>query len=217
VLPGGALEFTGRSDRQLKVRGFRIEPAEVEGALLRHAWVREAVVTARQDRMGDTLLVAFVVPRPAVDGDPAALRADLARELPTHLVPSLVVVVDGLARGPSGKYDLSSLPDVTDSLTPVGGVPVAGATQTAVAEAWQEMLGVYPSAGQNFFESGGHSLSMMRLSLRLSAVFGVPVPVADLFLRPTVADQAALVDEITVAAVEGLADEELRDIVSGSA
>jgi acyl-CoA synthetase (AMP-forming)/AMP-acid ligase II len=110
-LPGGEIEFLGRRDDQVKVRGFRIEPGEVEQVLRQHPAVREAVVVARDDGRGGRQLAAYVVPDGVERPAPGALRAFVAARLPAHMVPRWTVVLDDLPRTPNGKVDRRRLPD----------------------------------------------------------------------------------------------------------
>jgi amino acid adenylation domain-containing protein len=186
-LPDGTLEFLGRADQQVKVRGVRIEPAEVEAALARHPQVRAAAVAA--DSAGERLLAWIVAAADAVEAEvtPAGLRDFLRRSLPETMVPSRIVRLDTLPLTSTGKLDRRALPE------PETG-PAAGAAVTAplsaaeelLAGLWADVLGVErvgPEA--DFFDLGGHSLLATRLASRVRAVFGVDVPLSLLFEAPT--------------------------------
>ena len=181
--PDGRLEFLGRLDDQLKVRGFRVEPGEVEAALLTHPAVCEAAVTAA----GETL-VAYVVTREPVEG----LREHVAALLPAYLVPCTVVFLPGLPMTVSGKVDWARLPDPVHS---GASTPPRTANEQAIAAVWAELLGVgEPGVDDDFFELGGHSLLAVRVATRLGRRLGRPVAVLDLFQHPTIRRLAALVD-----------------------
>ncbi len=181
-LPDGTVEFLGRVDDQVKVRGFRIEPGEVEAALRRHPEVREAVVMARGER-----LVAYVV----AEAEGAEIQAFAGGLLPAALVPSVIVRLDGLPLTPTGKVDRRALPE--PDFAPEEE-PVAPRTphEALVAGVFAEVLGaerVGPSS--DFFLLGGHSLLATRVVSRLRAALGVELPVRALFEAPTVAELAA--------------------------
>ncbi|HVH12440.1 MAG TPA: amino acid adenylation domain-containing protein, partial [Longimicrobium sp.] len=192
----GELEYLGRADVQVKVRGFRIEPEEVETALRTHASIRDAVVVAREDTPGDRRLVAYVV---AGDDVPSAaeLRARLRERLPDYMVPSAFVTLDALPRTGSGKVDRGALP-APDAPTPAGSfvaprTPVEELLAGIFAEMLEaERVGVH----DDFFDAGGHSLLAMRDVTRVQAAFGVEVSVRALFETPTVAGLAARVDAL---------------------
>ncbi len=201
----GDLEYLGRIDQQVKVRGFRIEPGEIEAALVDHPSVREAVVLVREDRPGDRRLVAYVV---AVDGEePRAgeLRSRLAARLPEHMVPAAFVVLDAIPLTSNGKTDRRALP-VPEA--PAGGaetVAPRSETERTVAGVWREVLELREvGAHDNFFELGGHSLLLARVHGRLREVLGREVPIVDLFRFPTVSSLARhLVPEEDAGAEEG--------------
>jgi amino acid adenylation domain-containing protein len=201
----GQLEFAGRADDQVKVRGFRIEPGEVESALREHPAVRDAAVAARRGALGDARLVGWIVPadvspHPAPPVAPAVLarsellsdvRAHLAERLPPHMIPSALVAVDALPLSPNGKVDRRALPDPGLRPDRASAPPAAGA-ERVVAEVWQEALGVSAvGADDNFFEVGGHSLLLVRVRDALAERFGRSLPLTDLFRYPTVAMLAA--------------------------
>ncbi|MDW5322286.1 amino acid adenylation domain-containing protein [Plantactinospora sp. KLBMP9567] len=205
VGPDGRLRFLGRDDHQIKVRGFRIEAAEVEAALTGCPGVTGAVVTAGRDASGDARLIGHLT------GDvpaPAALRATLRERLPDYMVPSLFVTLDAFPLTPTGKVDRAALPEPG----PVTGDPAdrpQGPTEEVVARIWGELLGLDPvPATANFFDLGGHSLTLARLAFALGSEFGVEVAFNGLFERQTVTEQAALVEELLVAQILALGDDE---------
>ncbi|HEX2077188.1 MAG TPA: amino acid adenylation domain-containing protein, partial [Longimicrobium sp.] len=186
----GVLEFLGRVDGQVKLRGYRIETGEVEAALAAHPGVAQAAAVVREDRPGDRRLVAYVIPAggAAPDGLPAELRRALLARLPGPLVPSAIVVVEALPRTPTGKVDRRALP-APAAEAPAGPafVPAATSREARVAEVWREVLWVERvGAHDNFFDLGGHSLLLTRVHARLRAL-GEEVSLLDLFRHPTVA------------------------------
>ncbi|MEV4413081.1 non-ribosomal peptide synthetase [Catellatospora sp. NPDC049609] len=191
----GALEFLGRVDRQVKVRGHRVEPAEIEDALRALPGVVEVAVVADRAAHGDTRLLAYVV----LDGvDTAAVRAGLAGRLPAYLVPAVFMDLPRLPLNPNGKVDLAALPlPPAEHAAPA---PELTAAERTVLDIWQESLGrAVDGADANFFELGGNSIDAARVRSRLSAAYGVDVPLQTLFDHPTVAALAAAVAELTAA------------------
>ncbi|MER9223976.1 amino acid adenylation domain-containing protein, partial [Mesorhizobium sp. M0644] len=198
-LPDGNLEFLGRNDDQVKIRGFRIEPGEIAARLCEHAWVREAVVVARQDRAGDKHLVAYVVCGPEAGSDEddggglaGALRAHVSGRLPDYMVPSAFVRLEALPLTVNGKLDRKALPAPADgAYARTAYEAPQGAVETALAEIWAELLGVERvGRHDNFFELGGHSLLAVQLMERLRRL-SLGVEVRALFARPVLADLAA--------------------------
>ncbi|HET7230631.1 MAG TPA: amino acid adenylation domain-containing protein [Longimicrobium sp.] len=187
------LEFLGRVDFQLKLRGQRIEPGEVESVLVSEPSVKAAVVAARPGPGGDPHLVAWVVPAEGGEVSVEALRAAMARRLPRHMVPSAIVPVEALPLGPGGKVDRAALPDPAAA---AAGRYVEPYTpeEIEMADLWSEVLGV-PRVGANddFFMLGGHSLLAVRLMARIRERFGRELPLAELFRAPTLAELAAAV------------------------
>ncbi|GAT71298.1 amino acid adenylation protein [Planomonospora sphaerica] len=184
-LPDGTLVCLGRLDRQIKVRGFRVEPAEVETHLTGRPGVARAVVTLHGDR-----LVAHVQPAEGAVLDPAALRRTAAETLPDHLVPAVIVVLDTMPLTPTGKVDVRALPAPG---TARAGERPATPAETAVHDAWCDVLGVTRvGVTDPFFDAGGHSLLLGRLQQRLTDVLGTPVPMMALFEHTTVRAQARL-------------------------
>jgi amino acid adenylation domain-containing protein len=190
----GSLEFLGRSDRQLKVRGFRVEPREIEAALEAHPSVREAAVELRQ--VGDDArLVAYVAPN--VEGP--TLRAWLEQRLPRALVPSLFVGVTQLPRTTSGKIDRHRLP-AAEVAARSDYVAPRTATEAAVTAIWAEILRVpRVGVGDDFFALGGHSLLAARLAARIRVALGVDVPIRALFESPSVGGYCERIDALRSA------------------
>jgi non-ribosomal peptide synthetase component F/thioesterase domain-containing protein/acyl carrier protein len=199
----GRLEYLGRLDQQVKVRGFRIEPGEVEAALLRQPGIARAAVVARDGGQGDQRLVAYLV----AEGDApevGELKAELRRQLPEHMVPSTLMFLDGFPLTPNGKLDRKALP----APEPAAGGSTGGQPQTPVelelARIWEEVLGLERvSLEGDFFELGGHSLLGTRLAARVREVMGVELPLRAFFQARTLESMAALVEEErTLAALD---------------
>ncbi|HEU4451632.1 MAG TPA: amino acid adenylation domain-containing protein, partial [Longimicrobium sp.] len=210
---GGIIEFLGRLDGQVKLRGFRIEPGEVEAALRSHPSVRDATSVVRGE--GDQRrLLAYVVlgdvDRPGDadrSGDAAtveALKEHVAARVPAFMVPAAVVVLDSIPLTPNGKVDRRALPEPDMAAADPYEAP-ATATETALAVIWEELLGVpRVGAGQRFFESGGHSLLAMRMVTEIATRLGVDLPLRTVFESPRLRDLAARVDELRDQALAAL-------------
>jgi len=218
-LPDGTLEFLGRRDAQVKVRGFRVELGEVESALARHPAVVQAAVVLLDDR-----LAAWVVPTPEFAGEPdsltPALRDHLHASLPDFMVPAVFVYLDRLPRTPGGKLDRRSLPRPEPGRPAARDlVPPRDGVEKAIAGLWQRLLGLETvGVHDNFFELGGHSLLGTRVIAALREEFGVELPLRALFEKPTIADLAlavaqARVEQSAAAEVDALLDnlEDLSD------
>ena len=200
--PDGALEYLGRLDQQLKLRGFRIEPGEIETVLGRHPAVRAAAVIAREDVPGDMRLVAYVVP----DGlplDGGELRRFLEQHLPEYMVPAAIVELESLPLSPNGKLDRRALPapDDTDSRGRDGYVAPRTPVEEMLAGIWASVLRLERvGIRDNFFALGGHSLLATQVVSRVRTAIGVELPLRALFEDPTVADLATRVGtELMVA------------------
>jgi acyl-coenzyme A synthetase/AMP-(fatty) acid ligase len=186
----GSLELLGRRDLQVQLRGFRVEPAEVEAVLMAHPAVRDAVVTVPP---GTGVLTAYVTG----GADAATLRAFSAERLPEHLRPGRIVTLDALALTPSGKVDRARLPDPNLTGTPRAAPPIAPSTslEQAVAGVWADVLQCDSiSVDDDFFaDLGGHSLLGMRVISRLRRLLRIELPVRRLFEAPTVAALSAAI------------------------
>ncbi|MGQ4485547.1 amino acid adenylation domain-containing protein [Streptomyces sp. SAS_281] len=189
----GDIEYVGRADGQVKLRGFRIEPAETEHVLLAEPDVRGACVVVREDTPGDRRLVAYVVPAPGARTDTAALARRVGRTLPAYMVPSAFVVLDALPLNPNGKVDRRALP-APRTATGTGRAPRT-AYEEVLAGLFADILGVSAvGVDDSFFALGGHSLLATRLTGRVRAALGVELALATLFDHPTVASLAAALD-----------------------
>jgi aspartate racemase len=187
----GEIEFIGRVDNQVKVRGFRIELGEIEAALAQHEGVREAAVVARKDS-GDKHLVAYLVPR---NGN---LRTEEVREflqarLPDYMMPSVFVTLEALPLSPMGKVDRNALPEPSEIKreTEKGFIAPIDELELKLTRIWEQVLRVKPiGTDENFFELGGHSLLAVKLFAEIEKNFGRNLPLATLFLAPTVGQLA---------------------------
>ena len=204
--PDGTLQFLGRIDHQVKLRGFRIEPGEIEAVLTAHPSVRAAVVTVVGDPPGNQRLAAYVV---ADDRsvEPDVLSAHCAAQLPPYMVPDVIVPLDAFPLTPNGKLDRKALPAVVTASADGADEAPASATEREIAAIWADLLGL-DRVGRHtgFFAAGGHSLLAMRVMGRLAAR-GVDLPMRALFEAPTLAAFAA---RVAGSAPAGPADAELR-------
>jgi len=222
-LAGGELEFLGRVDRQVKLRGHRIELGEVEAVLEEAPSVRAAVVLLREDPPGGPRLVAYTV-----GGEPGdapvedALRAHLRARLPEYMIPSAFVALDAFPLTPNGKVDRGALPGPpVDGPAGPGHVAPRTPTEEEIARIWGTVLGrERVGAHDSFFRLGGDSLRAARMLAAVWESCGVEIPLHRLFEAPTLAEVAAVVDrenEALLARVlgemEGLSDEEARALL----
>jgi len=193
----GTLEYLGRADHQVKIRGLRIEPGEIEAVTLQNPAVAEAVITVREDTPGDRRLVLYVVgsgPSPLATSE---LRAFLSERLPPYMLPSSIVVLERMPQLLSGKVDRAALPAPTAERPdlPSPYVPPRTATERLVAGLWQELLRVREvGIDDDFFALGGHSLLLAMVRDRLEEALGREIPVATLFHHPSIRALAAHLD-----------------------
>ncbi|MFJ2161022.1 non-ribosomal peptide synthase/polyketide synthase [Streptomyces sp. NPDC087856] len=186
----GTIEYLGRTDDQVKVRGFRVEPGEIQGVLTTHPAVAHAVVVVREQR-----LVAYVVPAGDTGAvDTESIRAHAAAVLPAHMVPAVFVTLDALPLTPNGKLDRAALP-APDFTTLTGSAP-RGPREEILAGLFGDVLGLeLVGADDDFFTLGGHSLLAMRLVSRVRTVLGADLTVRTVFEASTPAQLAARLDD----------------------
>ena len=204
-MPSGTLEFMGRKDSQVKVRGMRVEIGEIEAALLGFSGLRAAAVTVGR---ASNLVGFFVADEPL---DPAEVSAFLGRSLPAYMIPAQLEQLAALPVTTNGKVDTEALRRIAGRLSstarPAFAAP-ASAAEKALAEMWESVLGVEPGTvgrGDQFFDLGGHSLTAMRVMVRVFERFGADVPLRTLFESPTVAGLAAAIEH-TIATEEPAAE-----------
>ncbi|WP_280219858.1 non-ribosomal peptide synthetase [Nocardia neocaledoniensis] len=183
-----ALEYLGRSDFQVKIRGLRIELGEIDAVLTRDDEIDYAVTIGRAGPAGATVLVSYVLPVPGVDLDTERVRAWVAAELPGYMVPAYVVVLDEIPLTPVGKLDRKALPVPDFSATDRPYLAPRTPTEEAVALVFADVLGAERvSVDQSFFELGGNSLSATKVVARVNSALGATIALRDLFDAPTVA------------------------------
>jgi acyl carrier protein len=199
----GIIEFLGRLDHQVKVRGFRIEPGEIEAAIIDHPQIHQCVVVARQDEAGYKRLLAYLV---AVGEDlpsTGEIRGFLEKRLPAYMLPSALVVLASLPLTPNGKVDRKALPEPDPEQTDleVSYVAPRSPIEEVLLGIWCDVLKLKAGIHDNFFDLGGHSLLATQVISRLRNAFQVQLPLRSLFEYPTIAGLAIQIiqsqDEIT--------------------
>ncbi|MEV4413082.1 amino acid adenylation domain-containing protein [Catellatospora sp. NPDC049609] len=205
----GSLDILGRRDGQVKIRGNRVEPGEVEARLRDCAGVARCAVVVREDQPGDKRLVGYVVAERPGGVSADALRDALLRDLPDFMVPAAFVELADLPTTPNGKLDQRALP-APSAARPQLGTPYRaprGTTEQAVAGVWQAVLGLdRVGADDNFFDLGGNSMLLVRVHVGLRDALGVQLAAVDLFRFPTVARLARFLDEDTSGPVAARPD-----------
>jgi amino acid adenylation domain-containing protein len=192
-LPDGQIEFLGRLDHQIKIRGHRIELGEIEAVLAGHRAVREGVVECREARHGEKRLAAYVAAREGERPTVEELRGYLAERLPGYMVPSAFVFLERLPHNANGKVDRQALPDADAEALARDAVYVEPGTEMerTVAGLWRELLGLEKvGLHDNFFDLGGHSLLVVRMQGRLREILQREITVAEMFKYPTVSTLA---------------------------
>lgn len=198
-LPNGDVEFAGRADRQIKIRGFRVEPEEIEAALNRHEALRHSLVVVKEDRAGQGQLTAYVVSAVEHPPDAIQLRSFLSSRLPQHMIPTAFVYLERLPLTPNGKLDTRALPtpDNRSMDREQSGSPAESETEGMIASIWRGVLHLDRiRVDDNFFDLGGHSLLAVQVISRLRQAFDVEIPLRVFFENPTIAHLAATVERL---------------------
>jgi amino acid adenylation domain-containing protein len=210
--PDGTIAFAGRKDTQVKVRGYRIELAEIEQALLQHPDISSAAVIARANADGDKELVAYIVSASVQNN--ATLNAFLGERLPVYMQPAFYVQLDALPLNANGKIDRKQLPDPEGAglATGVAYISPRTPTEEKLVAIWQEILG-HTTIGvkDDFFSLGGHSLKATRLASQIHKTFDVKVDLKDLFSKTILEEQADLIDTAGKEHFESILPAPLQD------
>ncbi len=202
----GLVEWLGRSDGQVKVRGYRIEPGEIEAAIRRIDGIREAAVTARTEH-GETALYAYIEGRKSDD-----VRAELATRLPAYMMPAQFIEMSEWPVTPSGKLDRRTLPAPGGSADRQAYTAPRNVTEMKLCALWEEVLKNGPvGIRDHFFERGGHSLKATALVSRIAKEFGVQVPLQDIFARPTVEELASVIQDLEESPYEAIQPAKKQD------
>ncbi|PYP84892.1 MAG: non-ribosomal peptide synthetase, partial [Blastocatellia bacterium AA13] len=190
-LANGETEFAGRTDRQVKVRGFRIELEEVENAILQHPGVVKTVVSVRKDNAGDKRLAAYIVEEGEARGAFGELRRFLRERLPEFMIPSAFVAIDSIPLTLNGKLDRAALPEPAWSTASEDSEAPVSPLEEMIRSIWCDVLGI-ESIGihESFFDAGGHSLSATQLISRVRGLFKIELPLRDFFAAPTIGQLA---------------------------
>jgi pimeloyl-ACP methyl ester carboxylesterase len=200
ILEDGSLQFMGRADQQIKFRGHRIEPGEIEYNLIRLGGIKEVVVLLREDRPDDQRLVAYMVPEKMGSPQEQILlvrrwQEILIKNLPAYMVPSAFVFLDRMPRTPTGKTDRKALP-MPEYSSVSGGkrIPVTD-SERLLSDIWKEVLGQQDiGVDEDFFALGGHSLIAVRMMVALEKKTGFRLPMAALFQAPTIEKMSRILD-----------------------
>ncbi|MGO4287983.1 amino acid adenylation domain-containing protein, partial [Chitinophaga sp. RAB17] len=193
-LPDGNIAFIGRKDHQVKIRGFRIELGEIESKLMTHPDIKQALVIDKTDHSGNKFLCAYVVSTTAPDH--AVLRAHLSTELPAYMMPAFFITLEKFPLTSSEKIDRKALPepDIARKMPGTDVVPPEDAAEEKMLEIWTAVLETDNiSTTDNFFEIGGNSLKIIHMLGLIQESFGNPLKVSDLFDKPTIKEQAAII------------------------
>jgi acyl carrier protein len=203
-LPDGAIEYLGRVDFQVKIRGLRVELGEIEAHVEEFEWIGRCAVTLREDVAGDKRLVAYYQRRQDREVNQENLKGWLRQRLPSHMVPQHFVELGQIPLTASGKVDRKALPTPKPSEGHENFIAPRNRIELEVVKIWQELLGTKKvGLKDNFFDLGGHSLLIIRMVGRLNQIFSRPLTVVDVFRAPTIEGLAAM-----------LAGEATNDVIS---
>jgi amino acid adenylation domain-containing protein len=193
----GVLEYAGRRDLQVKVRGFRVEVGEIEAVLKQHPSVKQAVVTVREDDAGRKRLVTYIVAAQTSAPSREELRRHLKDKLPEYMIPSLFLLLDSLPLTTSGKVDRRALPAPDAERAALAEVFLAprSGVEEMLASIWSDVLEVRAGVDDNFFELGGHSLLATQVMSRVREAFGIEIALRSLFEQPTIGELAETIEE----------------------
>jgi aspartate racemase len=195
-LDDGNIEWLGRDDQQIKLRGFRIEPEEIRAAIMHHESIKDAVAVLDKSPAGETCIVAYVIPAGGVRPDTHELREFLRQSLPDYMLPSTFVFIDHLPLTPNGKFDRRALPSLSLSQPQKTFVAPRNEFEGRLRAIWETVLGIRPiSIDDNYFDLGGHSLLAVRLFSEIKKSFGVELPLATLYQAPTIESLARVLLE----------------------
>lgn len=227
----GCLFHLGRWDDQVRIRGYRVEIAEIEAALLKLRSLSKVFVTPRKETSGDDSLIGYLVPESWPAPTTSALRKALASTLPSHMIPSVFVILKALPLTTTGKVDRNDLPVAGNGRPELDTefVPPRSPVEVELVEIWREVLSLNQvGIRDNFFDLGGHSLTATRIISRVSQTFGAELPVKVLFDCPTVAEMAVIIErcqtrtaaskqlERMVAGLEAISEDEAERRLAGS-
>ncbi|HJP91741.1 MAG TPA: amino acid adenylation domain-containing protein [Pyrinomonadaceae bacterium] len=217
-LPDGQIDFLGRIDNQVKVRGYRIEPGEIEQVFKQHPSVMDIVVIVREDTLGDKRLVAYMVARQGQTVEISDLRNFGKEKLPQYMMPSAFVILQSLPLTPNGKVDRRALPepDKGDAATDAPYLPPQTELERIVAGIWQQVLKIeHVSLNDNFFDLGGHSLLMIQVQGKLRTALKRNIAITELFKYPNVNDLVAYLSQNDERAQPLLTDDRLAKLKAG--
>ena len=196
-IPDGVIEFIGRRDGQVKLRGYRIEVGEIEAALYSHPDVQDAIVMARGNHSGDKRLVAYITLNRDAKPDPGELRTFLRNKLPEYMVPGTFVFLETLPLTKSGKVDRKALPDPMENGNDGFMAPRSFLEETLV-RIWSQLLGTSRiSIRESFFDIGGHSLLALQMVALIRKILGAEIPLREVFLAPTIETLAGRIASLT--------------------